>query len=229
MHQGRGCVDNGVLTCCSWYTFARTHANTRAQALWSLMQLGQFLTGVIAGLKIGSLEQDFWFYAGLMAVFTAVFVSITVTYEVRANVVWLPACFFAWVGCAWEKENKKKATKRHGGVCCAACFTCLLCRVPHPPAPPVCPALQYNDRTGLAGSVEHGAHVHHALPGDDDEAAKEGRESAHRSGNGSKRTMGQDTSLTKRKGSAQRPGKTTTSSERDALLLAASSPVVVEE
>ena len=52
------------------------------QALWTLMQLGQFLTGVIAGMKIGTLEQDFWFYSGLMAVFTLVFVAITLTYQV---------------------------------------------------------------------------------------------------------------------------------------------------
>ena len=52
------------------------------QALWSLMQLGQFLTGVIAGMDIGTLEQDFWFYAGLMAVFTAIFCAITLTYQV---------------------------------------------------------------------------------------------------------------------------------------------------
>ena len=46
------------------------------------MQLGQVLTGVIAKLKLGTLEQDFFFYAGLMVVFLVVFWLITWNYQV---------------------------------------------------------------------------------------------------------------------------------------------------
>lgn len=46
------------------------------------MQLGQVLTGVIAKLKLGTLEQDFFFYAGLMVVFLIVFWLITWNYQV---------------------------------------------------------------------------------------------------------------------------------------------------
>lgn len=67
------------------FAYSQCGPNTRSlvQALWALMQLGQILTGLIAKFHVGSLEQDFYFYAALMVVFLLLFVAIASRYEYK--------------------------------------------------------------------------------------------------------------------------------------------------
>jgi len=65
------------------FAYTQVTAGTRGavQAMWTLTQLGQLLTGAVALAQVGSLADKFFFFAGSMAVFGVVFVVLAVRYR----------------------------------------------------------------------------------------------------------------------------------------------------
>jgi POT family proton-dependent oligopeptide transporter len=65
------------------FAYTQVTRNTRGavQAMWTLTQLGQLLTGVVALVHTGTLAEAFFFFAGGMALFGVLFIALAMRYR----------------------------------------------------------------------------------------------------------------------------------------------------